>query len=587
MKLSTVKNLLNKRWVELLVFSIFLVLNASFLFMYEYIHSLDGPQHIYNATVIAELIKGNDAFSEFFKINPVIVGYWAGPFLLSLLNLIFEASVAIKLLLVICIAGVAYSFRYLVYSIQKRTSYLTLLIIPFSTHIFLMLGYYTFSLAWIFFFLTMAYYIRNSGKLGIQQIAVLMLFFTALYLSHLIVFSFTLLCLGLYVVLCYVKSALNKEKNSLKKHLIIALKLLAASLPAIILAIIYSTHVFYVNQGVSSGGLPGDELAKNLFIVRNLMTFNYEHELVLGRVVFFTLLSLVLYIVAAEIVSAVKYYRNEKKVKLFSHNSHIWFFLTLTTIAVYVFLPNGFGTGAVSNRVLVLLYFLLIVWISTQKTHALLTIAVFGVFLYVGIERHKIINSHLSFLNSDVKEIMEVASHMEPNKVYYAMNYSDYYNHTHMACYAGADNPVIYVKNPQCEGHFPVVWNKKRLPRVCLGSKPLVKAKSLSDIPDSTQLFKLADYVLVWGNYSFMWDTISSKKLVDKYYIQVAVSSKGNAALYKFRFPEMLDKGFKNMKESPKWMANLKEKASIWGIPVENVMYLDAFYMIDGYIDQY
>jgi len=67
-------------------FGFFMVLSLLHFWLTRYVPSLDGPQHICNANVIDQLVKGNPLFEKFYSINPVLVGYWSGHFFLSLFD---------------------------------------------------------------------------------------------------------------------------------------------------------------------------------------------------------------------------------------------------------------------------------------------------------------------------------------------------------------------------------------------------------------------------------------------------------------------------------------------------------------------
>jgi hypothetical protein len=59
-----------ERWLIV----IFMALSFAQLWLTKYVPSLDGPQHLYTASVINELLKGNEFFGEFFRMNDVLVG---------------------------------------------------------------------------------------------------------------------------------------------------------------------------------------------------------------------------------------------------------------------------------------------------------------------------------------------------------------------------------------------------------------------------------------------------------------------------------------------------------------------------------
>lgn len=574
--------ILQSKTTEFVIFTLFVLLNATFLTKFTYIHSLDGAQHIYNSMVIAELAKGNELMGVYFSLNPVIVGYWIGPFLLSLFNYLFAANVAMKLLIFVCLAGVAYSFRYLVYSIKKETNYLPLLIIPLAMHAYLLMGYYTFSLAWAFFFLVLGYYIRKRNELRGWALLWMGLLFLLLYLSHLVVFAFALICLVVYILYQFIELVVKRNKAEIRTQIFNVLKLIGVSLPALVLTLIYAMHVFIMNGKMANTDLPTERLFENLVVMRNLIGFDNVYENPLGTIVFFSFVAAMVYLLILFIL------KRRKGSKILANQNtkghYIWLLMSLLILVLYFFMPNTFGTGAMSVRILVWFYFVFVLWISLQKMHWPVVLILLSAMFFTTIERNKIMNGNLEYLNSDVKEITSVGKLMEPNRVYYLLNYSDYWNHLHMGCYAGADIPSMYVLNPQCGGHFPVIWNKKELPYVLLGDKSRHDLKRKWFSADSLHQIQVIDYVVVWGYGSFLYDTSATRRQVDKYYSLLGVSEKGNAAIFKFKFRKNLEEGFQKMRTTPEWWAHLNEKATQQGLPVENIMYHDAFYLLESYV---
>ena len=129
---------------EAWVLSLLLLISLLPLWIFRYVPSLDGPQHLYNANVIIQLLKGSEIFRKFFRINEVVVGYWTGHFALSFFNLFLPAWLAEKIFLTAYVLEVVFSFRYLVRSIDpERQNLLVYLIFPFVFHSYLLMGYYS------------------------------------------------------------------------------------------------------------------------------------------------------------------------------------------------------------------------------------------------------------------------------------------------------------------------------------------------------------------------------------------------------------------------------------------------------------
>ena len=169
-------------------------------------------KHLYNAHVLVELLKGNALFGEFFKVNEVVVGYWTGHFFLSLFDLFLPAWLAEKLFLSAYVLGMFFSFRYLIRSISpKRGNLLVYLIFPFIFHNYLVLGYYAFSIAAIFFFWAFGYWIRHREHFGWKEMLVFGAIVFGIFLSHGLVFVFFAAAFLLYFVQTSIYSMVIKR----------------------------------------------------------------------------------------------------------------------------------------------------------------------------------------------------------------------------------------------------------------------------------------------------------------------------------------------------------------------------------------
>ncbi len=143
------KSMKYERWIFLL----FLLVSLLQLWMTRFIPSLDGPQHLYNANVMVELLKENELMRSFFDINEVIVGYWSGHFFLSFFKIFLPAWLAEKFFLTVYVVAMVFSFRYLIQSINpSKGNFVSFLIFPFVYHSYLLMGYYPLALQLFSFF---------------------------------------------------------------------------------------------------------------------------------------------------------------------------------------------------------------------------------------------------------------------------------------------------------------------------------------------------------------------------------------------------------------------------------------------------
>jgi hypothetical protein len=226
------------------------LLNASYLLFYKYFPFLDSPQHLYNTNVIGELVKGNDFFKQYFEINNVLVGYWVAHAILSFMNYFLPAWLANKIFLMIYLVVTPLTFRYLVKSINPNARYMCLLVLPFLHNSFYFMGYYPFLIAWPVAFILIGYILRKYNHIGVKEFFSLTILIFLLYLSHMVVFAFSLAVIFGWFIFDLFWNYFHEKKN--KKYVFITglkkgLKVLLAALPALIFAAIYVFQVFDLN----------------------------------------------------------------------------------------------------------------------------------------------------------------------------------------------------------------------------------------------------------------------------------------------------------------------------------------------------
>ncbi|MDY0160948.1 MAG: hypothetical protein RBR64_06380, partial [Bacteroidales bacterium] len=88
------------------------------------------------------------------------------------------------------------------------------------------------------------------------------------------------------------------------------------------------------------------------------------------------------------------------------------------------------------------------------------------------------------------------------------------------------------------------------------------------------------DYVVVYGNWVFnnKAEYKKLKTIIDTFYNLVLVSERGTVALYEFKLYDYLEAKIPEIESNEKWMAQIKTKAEIRKLSVENMLLLDAIY---------
>jgi hypothetical protein len=456
---------------ELMVFGSFVLLNSAYLFFFRWIPSLDGPQHLYTVNVLVELFKGNQVIGNFYEINDVIVGYWTAHGILALFTWIFPAWMAEKLFIFILLTGVPFSFRYMVRTINPGVNYIVLLIIPLSQHSFVFMGYYAFCLAWIFFFLTIAYYFKNHAKWNIKKTILLGGLLLLTFLTHMIVFGFTIFIIGLNITYRIISGEPGRSfLQNVRKQLQTAGVLFLAALPGLILAALYYLHVLSITKNYVPLETSIQSLAEDLFRLSCLVGFSHGIEGVYNRILVFLLLFLVLYLTFVFIKGLIKG-RNRMN-EGYTNAGYFWLIVTLIMLLFYFFFPDTHGTGSISKRLLVFLLFVFITFLSVN-TYPRLIQAMVGIgVIWYGIGIYQVRSEFYKTLNQNITNLEQISSVMEKNSIFVAFTAYPIWNNRHFPLYAGAEKPMVSLQNPQCDGQFPVVWNLDQMPPIFAGVYP-------------------------------------------------------------------------------------------------------------------
>ena len=529
------------------IFFILVILNLYTILLIDFYYSLDAPQHLYVANIIAELFRGNEEISKFILINDLIVGYWTGTFLLSLFKLFMMSNLAVKLLLVIYYTSIAYSFRYLVRSVKKEPTLLTLLIIPFSATFFIGSGYYNFSLATGLMFLCLGYFIRTGNKVSWKAIVVMMLLLLLLFLTHAFVFAFTGLLLTIYVLYDFFRSWYRTAEigNSINALLKSVRNLALASLPSVALWIYYVVSIQDVTRHFKVDYKQPGTLFENLIDIKALSWFATEPHELINRYLLSLLIFLVLFTVVIKLVKIYKKKQRLERAEVLILDYGLVSVLMVT--AFYFLYPDTLITGNLSLRLLVLLYFVLIFWLATQNYPKLISILVLLVIIPVSFLKWDIRMQYLPKLSAKAQKIKEISRSMEDNSVYITIDYYQYWAEYHFPVMPGIDKPLIYANAPQIHGQHPLMINKETCPRIYLGSKGPYYTRLFWGLSGTDSVpIRPADYVLRINLAAFNGTPVQqiAMKEINKYYILTDSSSNRSALLYELRNRNQLMKEY-------------------------------------------
>lgn len=512
------------------------------LWIFRYVPSLDGPQHLYSSHVILQILQGSEIFREFFRINEVVVGYWTGHFALSFFNLLFPAWLAEKFFLSAYVLGVVFSFRYLVRSIYpEKQNLLVYLIFPFVFHSYLLMGYYSFSIAIIFFFWAFGFWIRHSQHFRWKQMLVFGALVLGVFLSHGLVFLFFGVAFLFYFLATSLSSRESGEQGSSWKLFFSQLWRLALSaLPAVILWAVYIRAVMGINPTVTGASYYKMELVRFLLRIRQLVGFNHEMESP-ALYLMFALLALLSMMVLIHFIQ--RRIRGEGKWGELFKPGLVWASIALLFLVAYFFAPDRISAGSLTHRFGLYFFLALLVCLATQPfprwTQLLALLVVVGALGY-----SRSIHSHFyQKLNQDISEIQEMSAHMNEGSTVLSINSSNNWLHRHFQLYVADEKELVHLKNPQCAGQFPVKWNENKLPECYVGDQ-WVKPDRAPDIRGAGHRKEQVDYITVFYQKAF-WESEEDQKwqqILQEHYDLVMITSHELGALYQSKAKRLKSK---------------------------------------------
>jgi len=518
---------------EPLVFGLFLLISLYHIWSTRYVMSLDGPQHLYNAQVLVELIKGNELFQEYFRVNSVIVGYWMGHFLLGFFKLVLPGWLAEKFFLTTYVIAMVYSFRYLIRSMKTgKHNLLIYLVFPFIFHSYFLLGYYSFSLGAIFYFLAIGFWLRNRNLPDLRAMIIFGALVLGVFLSHALVFLFFGASLLIFFLTGSIEAVVvEKGPGQVRKVLNSLWRLLLSVAPAVILWAIYIKSVMGINSTVTPATYSNGELVEFLFRIRQLVGFDHHKEAPAYIAIFLLLAILCLYVL---IIFIRKSRRGEFNTRLLVNDRNAWLLIMGMFLGFYFLLPDQISAGSLTNRFGLFVFFGGITFLATQKFPRAMQLLVLLVLIGATTKTRLIHHDYLSRMDAEIRELKELSDHLEEGSTVISINTTRNWIHHHTQLYVVDDLSVIHLNNPQCAGQFPIVWNLHTLPE-CFTGDVEFQPHSSPDVKEMGHRIEQVDYITVFY-YRHLWENEAYQKwqdILNDHYELVTVSSYERAALYK------------------------------------------------------
>ncbi|MFM7016455.1 MAG: hypothetical protein ACKOX3_09030, partial [Bacteroidota bacterium] len=416
--------------------------------------TLDGPAHLYNAVLIRELIGTQfyDIITNphfFLQFNHFPEPNWTGHLVMSLLTFILPVLMVEKVMLLSIIILTAFGYRKLLHSFQSTINLNSWMLFPFLFNFVFCLGFINYSLAVALFPFALSWWIKNRTDYTFKNMAIGFLWLALIYFSHLVIFLFTFLAMGLYTL-----SHWKKFHASCIKEIKL---LFSFSLPWIL----FSGLFVWLSGANGYRGevsyLPFTDLLQQIAESRLFIVYNYDDENGLTLIYSFFLLVLLGWTV---------FERRKIKFQLFP------ILLGIVSLLMIFILPDSLASGGIlSIRIIQLFFLCLIIWMASLESSTIKTyfMAVFS----VGFSGMMMIHHYPTQkgLSNDAQSFLQAGKSLNEHSLVMPLNYSPNWMHANMCSYMGAVSKAMVLDNYEpTQGHFPLVWKENYNPEKVLGN---------------------------------------------------------------------------------------------------------------------
>ncbi len=513
------------------------IVNVLPVLLIEYIPTMDGPSHCYNARILFDLISNPDSnVSSYFQINPWNFTNWTGHILLALMQCIVTAGTAEKILWIIILIAFPYAFRSFVNMFNTSNAWLIWMIFPFTWSQFMFNGFYNFIIGVTFALIFLKFWMQNNKSSF--RTGWLIITATLCALSH--VFPFVLMLLigaaySIWIILVKHNKALIFKKHQWKHLLRSLISLAIVCLPAILITAAYVFSPIAVDVSFAPRETTSIEALNGIRIVTPIIGLVKEEQMFTAKLFYFIMFT----VVVAVMISVVgkrrdAAYSKAKQIKssLFRKDFDFLLIAAALMFFAYFIIFLWFDSGKyVSDRLLYIAFLLLIVWLCQQPFPQWFSVlaAVVAIGCCVGLAT---IRCPIMEKQHDIRgEFIALADQIPEGSVVYPLNFSGNWLHAHIADYTGTTKPMIILDNYEaCQHYFPVKW-RAEVSDYWLRAASLYPQISSVDAEGK----KVFDYLMTINEQeaSGRADYLEFSLWLSNNYSLVGVSYSGNIRLYK------------------------------------------------------
>lgn len=437
-------NILNneKIWssAHLVLFLVGIVILCFPIFSFDYLITLDGPNHLYSSKIFYSLLQNDDFYRTYFDLNSNFTPNYFTVLILGGLQSIFSGVVALKAFHLLHVLLLVFGALFWNNSCANSKLKYPYLVFPFVYSYLFFSGFYNFIFAVSLSLFVIGFYNRFANlKWKAKHYIIVGSLLILVYCSHIIPFFFA----GLFI---FIDTIIQwKKRNWEKAFLKHALLLLASCLPGLLL-----TLLFMGSRESTTSYLEFNELVARLSSGFSIVI--KPSEMTASESIDYLKL---IFLIIALMLFLYQSFTSDKKKSLT---------LPLTAVMcllLYFTLPDSVGYASVFSVRIEYIFWLFIAIGATQYRFENKFIQFIPAIAGLGLLIFQI-NSNLPYwetLNSHAKSVENAAEVIEENTVVYPIFNSLLWDDYHMSNILGAHKDVMILENTSArQDYFPLIY---------------------------------------------------------------------------------------------------------------------------------
>lgn len=496
--------------LEPLLFIILLTCNLINIWSVNCYATMDGPAHLYNASLL-NYYRESDFLQSYFSLNAFYLPNYLPHVILKELLLIFDPYTAEKLFLSVIVLFLPLSFRKMISLYTHGNKNLSLLIFPLVFSNLFNFGFFNLSLGFVLLNtqLILLYFILNDqAKWRTYGFFFINTLFS--YYTHPFVFGITV---TLVFLLSFIYS--KKDLKGLIKRLGLVVMLY---LPAIILFYLFFTRINVLTQPtIFEKDYTISEKIEGLYNFEMAVNFSHEEEVPYTRGLFGLFVFLIFFLLGLRTFNWQK-----DKIKVYAFD--LFLLLAITLVPIILFAHNAWLSGALTARLNFLFFYFVIHWCSSNRlTIKPVLFLVWGVVLIIHLRLSVMRHANVQALNYFVEATDKSKKFIRNGSTVYLIKLHSNYLLDHFSNYAVIGKEVVINENYEAViPWFPLTWKKKYFDLTC--ETPGVNSTVISP-----------DYILIMGDLNQLNDqnNLEIKNFITSHYFQCYQSTYGFCTLFR------------------------------------------------------